>query len=224
MSHSVRRHLRLEIEVYDAAIRRFIPGYEAMIATAADAVARGKPTHVLDLGAGSGALAAAILQRTSDTLVELLEVDWDMLSRARVQLAEFGDRVRYTRQSFLDPLPDCDAVVASLSLHHVPTLDEKAELFRRIFEVLPPGGMLVNADVTMPTADAERTAAYEGWADHLVANGIARREAFRHFEAWSDEDTYFPLDAELGALAKAGFEASCTWQQGVSKVVVSTKP
>ena len=28
MSHSVRNHLRLEIDSYDKTIRQFIPGYE----------------------------------------------------------------------------------------------------------------------------------------------------------------------------------------------------
>ena len=43
MSHSVRSHLRLEIAEYDATIRRFIPGYEEMIAVAAEAVASVEP-------------------------------------------------------------------------------------------------------------------------------------------------------------------------------------
>jgi ubiquinone/menaquinone biosynthesis C-methylase UbiE len=223
VSHSVRRHLRLDIEAYDATIRGFIPGYEEMIATAADTVAAGRPRHVLDLGAGTGALAAAVLARTGGTLVELVDVDEEMLDQARVRLSAFGGRTRFTRGSFHDPLPPSDAVMASLALHHVPTLGAKAELFARIRRSLPEGGVFVNADVTMPRTDPERAAAYDGWASHLVANGCTRSEAFDHFQAWSDEDTYFPLDEELTALVDAGFTAACVWQEGVSTVLVGTR-
>lgn len=92
MSHSVRKHLRLDLEAYDATIRRFIPSYEEMIATAVDAAAAHSPAHVLDLGAGTGAMAAAMLERSDNALVELIDIDDEMLTRARIRLADFGDR------------------------------------------------------------------------------------------------------------------------------------
>ena len=223
MSHSVRKHLKLDIEAYDGTIRRFIPGYEEMIATAADSVASVSPTHVLDLGGGTGALAAAVLERTTDTVVEVIDVDEEMLSRARIRLVECKDRAQFTPRDFFAALPACDAVMASLALHHVSTLDAKTELFTRIHECLAPGGILVNADVTMPAAEPQRSAAYQAWADHLMANRITRADAKAHFERWADEDTYFSLEEELAALSNAGFEAECVWQQGVSTVVVGTK-
>jgi tRNA (cmo5U34)-methyltransferase len=223
MSHNVRRHLRLDIDEYDATIRRFIPGYEEMIDTAARAVAEAGPKWVLDLGAGTGALARAVLERTGQATVELLDVDEEMLIRARARMASFGSRARFTVGSFDETLPACDAIMASLALHHVPTLEAKGALFARAREALRPGGILVNADVTMPAADPGRHAAYEGWADHLVSGGMERREAFDHFSAWSAEDTYFPLEAELDALDAAGFDARCLWRQGVSTVVVGRR-
>ena len=43
MSHSVRRHLRLEIDAYDDTIRKFIPGYEEGLTRAANEIAGGPP-------------------------------------------------------------------------------------------------------------------------------------------------------------------------------------
>ncbi|GMV07000.1 MAG: hypothetical protein AMXMBFR53_32750 [Gemmatimonadota bacterium] len=223
MSHSVRRHLRVAIDEYDASIRRFIPGYDEMIRTAADAVAKASPALVLDLGAGTGALSAALLDRPEVGLVELLDVDEEMLAQARGRLEAFGDRARFAVRSFHLPLPRCDAAAASLSLHHVPTLEEKAALFRRVHEALSPGGVFVNADVTMPAAEAARSAAFRRWADHLVASGIAEERAWEHFAEWADEDTYFSLEEELAALRRAGFAAECAWREGVSTVVVARK-
>ena len=223
MSHSVRQHLQLDIEAYDVSIRAFIPGYEAMLQRAAEAVAGVQPERVLDLGAGTGALAEAILERSDAAVVELVDVDGEMLSRAETRLRRFGERVRLRRQSFNGPLPHCDAVAASLALHHVADLDAKAALFARIAQALRPGGLFVNADVTMPEVDPERASDYATWAAHLVACGIPEARAYQHFDEWSDEDTYFPLDRELRAMREAGFDAECVWRQTPSTVLVGCK-
>ena len=223
MSHSVKRHLRLEIESYDRTIRTWIPGYEHGLGRAAEELAGTGPVRVLDLGAGTGALSEAILERNGGASVELLDVDAEMLAQARVRLERFGQRARFRRQSFHDPLPECDAAVASLALHHVPTLTEKSRLFRRIHSALAPGGVLLNADVTMPADEPRRTEHYATWASHLVGCGIAEHRAYEHFEEWSGEDTYFPLEVELRAMAGAGFEASCAWSDTPNTLLVGRK-
>ena len=212
MSHSVRRHLRVEIDAYDKIIRAFVPAYEEMLARAADAVAEIKPEKVVDLGAGTGALAQAVLRRCEGVHVELIDADAEMLAQARERLAPFAARVQYTVRAFQGPLPACDAVVASLALHHVPTLAEKRTIFSAIHAALRPGGIFVNADATMPPDPAARRAEYEAWAAHLVSCGIAEEAAYSHFAEWADEDTYFSVEDELAALTDAGFDAACLWR------------
>jgi tRNA (cmo5U34)-methyltransferase len=223
MTHSVRRHLRVDVDEYDASIRRFIPGYEAMLREAAGAVAAVRPALVLDLGAGTGALSDALLSRAEVGTVELVDVDGEMLARARERLAAHGTRARFALRSFHDPLPACDAVAASLALHHVRTLEEKAVLFGRVYAALLPGGVFVNADVTLPAEEPARGEAWRAWAAHLVASGIEEPRAWAHFEEWADEDTYFPLEAELDTLGRVGFRARCAWRDRVSTVVVAEK-
>ena len=60
----VASHLHIRLEEYDSRIRTFIPGYEDMIAAAAQALAAldVPAPHVVDLGTGTGALAAACLR------------------------------------------------------------------------------------------------------------------------------------------------------------------
>ena len=218
--HSVRRHLRVAIEAYDATIRQFIPGYEEMLRTAARELAPVASGSVLDLGAGTGALAEAILESSPAGTVELIDVDTEMLEQARTRLARFGGRARFTEGSFLEELPPCRGVAASLALHHIPTLDLKRALFRRIHDALEPGGVFVNADATMPADPAAQDATWRGWADHMVSHGIDEQRAFEHFEEWSGEDTYFPVEDELAAMAAAGFEAQCVWREvGIAVLV-----
>ena len=234
-THSVRRHLRLEIAAYDETIRRFIPGYEAMLAAAAREVVAGvsrlgeraaAPAGarlVVDLGGGTGALAEAILGHAEVGAVALIDIDEEMLAQARTRLARFRGRVHFHTRSFHDPLPVCDGVAASLALHHVRSLDDKRALYRRIHGALRPGGCFVNADATMPAEPAARAATWRGWADHMVACGIDEERAFAHFEEWAEEDTYFPLEEELAAMRAAGFRSDCVWREASITVVAGHK-
>ena len=224
MAHSVRRHLDVQITAYDAAIRRYVRGYENMIGEAASAVARTSPTHVLDLGAGTGALSEALLAHPSVGRVELLDVDPEMLDQARARLADAGDRVRFTEGSYYDPLPACDGVCASLSLHHIPTLQEKRALYQRVHAALRPGGVFANADVMTPAEGPERDAEYRAWVDHNVEQGIPEPQVWQNLESWAEEDTYFPVESELAALRDVGFEADCVWRAAPSSVIVARKP
>ena len=222
--HSVRRHLRVEVGAYDEAIRRFIPGYEAMLAVAAAEIARARPGLVLDLGGGTGALSEAILLAAPHAVVELIDVDRDMLATARERLAGFGSRACFREASFDDPLPEADAVAASLALHHVPTMDEKQRLFVRIYDCLSPGGVFVNADATMPADPESRDATWRAWAAHLMSCGISEERAYRHFDEWQEEDTYFPREAETAAMATAGFDVTASWSSGPMVVAVGKRP
>ena len=223
MSHSVRRHLHLEIDTYDETIRKFIPGYDRMLEEVAQAVALIHPERVLDLGAGTGALSEAILEKCGECGVELIDVDDEMLARAEIRLKRFGGRVRLRRQSFHEALPRCDAVAASLALHHVPDLDAKTRLYGRIHEALTPGGVLVNGDATMPDDACRQAADYAAWAAHMVSRGIPEERAYRHFDEWADEDTYLPLERELEAMSRAGFDASRVWSRTPISVLVGRK-
>ena len=219
-THSVRRHLRIETAAYDETIRRFIPGYEAMIEVVARTLADAGPDCVVDLGAGTGALSEAILARGGARTVELVDVDPEMLAQARGRLARFEGRVRVREMSFLDALPPCDGAAASLALHHIPAMEEKRALYGRIRAAVRPGGVFVNGDATMPADPAARDATYRFWVEHMMSRGIGEARALAHLEEWAEEDTYFPLDEELAAMRAAGFDAECIWREGPITVVV----
>ena len=222
-SHSVRRHLRLDVADYDASIRRFIPGYETMLRVAAEQVASVAADLVIDLGAGTGALAEAILSIGKVGAVELFDVDPEMLERARVRLSRFRNRARFRARSFESPLPSCDAVAASLALHHIPAIERKQALYRRIHKALLPGGIFVNADVALPSNLKEREATYRAWTNHMASCGIDETQAKRRFQQWDKEDTYFSIPEEITAMQSAGFDARCVWIEGPGTVLTGRK-
>jgi tRNA (cmo5U34)-methyltransferase len=220
-THSVKRHLDIDADAYDVEIRRLIPYYDDMLTTAVELLAALVPpsAHVLDLGGGTGALSAVVLEGLPQVRVTVLDVDVDMLAEARRRLTKFGDRVEFTEGSFLEQLPGADAVVASLALHHVHDLAQKTELYRAIHSALTPGGAFLNLDAAVSEDPRVRALVFDRWAAQMGNHGISDAEARAHFSAWADEDRYFPLDAELGALRQAGFaEVECFWRGAASAI------
>jgi SAM-dependent methyltransferase len=225
-AHSVKRHLRVDADAYDLQIRRFIPHYEEMIATGVEVLAAlaAADSHILDLGGGTGALSSAVLAGLPSSRVTLLDVDPDMLAEAQRRLAGFGDRVSFEQASFLDPLPAADAVVASLALHHVHDLETKTALYRAIHDALSPGGVLLNLDAAVSEGTRLNGLVFDRMAARMGDHGISAAKAREHFASWAEEDCYFPLDAELGALRQAGFdEVECFWRRGLSAVTCALR-
>jgi tRNA (cmo5U34)-methyltransferase len=219
--HSVERHLQVDAEGYDVEIRRFIPYYDGMIATGVELLAALAPAdaHVLDLGGGTGALSSAVLEALPGVRVTVLDVDPEMLGEARRRLARFSGRVAFHEGSFLDALPDADAVVASLALHHVHDLQTKSMVYRSIHDTLAPGGPLLNLDAAVTEDPRLNKLVFDRMAARMGDHGITAAEARGHFASWAEEDRYFPLEAELSALREAGFdEVECFWRRGLSSI------
>ena len=225
MSHSVRSHLRLEIDAYDETIRRFIPGYDEGLNRIAREIAGVRPALVLDLGTGTGALAEAMLEHERVGAVEAIDVDPEMLDRARIRLQAIRDpaRVSANVHSMLR-YPACDAVAASLALHHISgDGDASVPCTSTFSRSLRPGGVFVTTDVTMTADPEDRERCYRIWTAHLVSRGIDEKRAREHFDEWASEDTYFPVGEELAAMREAGFDAECAWKDPPNTLLVGRK-
>jgi tRNA (cmo5U34)-methyltransferase len=228
VSHSVERHLSVTPEAYDVEIRRFVPAYAAMhdelVEALAGLVPEASTPRILDLGAGTGALSARIAERLPRARLTLLDADASMLMQAERRLAGHRARVTLTAASFFDPLPDCDVAVASLALHHVRDLDQKGALYRNILRSLAPGGLLLDADASVPGAKALADCVFRRWAAHLVEGGDTEEQAYARFADWAREDRYFGVDEELALLRAAGFASvDVIFRSGPSRVLVAMR-
>jgi tRNA (cmo5U34)-methyltransferase len=222
--HRVASHLGVEAETYDVAIRQFVPHYDEMIGVVIDLVDSTLPDDglVIDLGAGTGALAHAVLEAIPRARVQLVDIDPAMLGVAGTRVGKHGTRAELRCASFFDPLPRCGAVIASLSLHHVHELGDKRALFAAIRDALVPGGVFVVADVTVHAAGPERDRTFREWVAAMAAAGIAEPDAHALFAKWAEGptgDRYHPLETEISLLREAGFtHPDCFWKRGPSTV------
>jgi ubiquinone/menaquinone biosynthesis C-methylase UbiE len=125
-----------------------------------DCVLVEQPALVLDVGCGTGTLAASLLQ--ANPLVRILGIDGDpqVLDRARTKTARFADRASFVHgQADSLPIPDgsTDAVIASLLLHHLAR-EGKLRALAEAHRVLRTGGRLMVADWGRPHDPLMRSA------------------------------------------------------------------
>ena len=222
MAHSVEGHLNVKIAEYDRRIRTLVYAYDEMRVEHLKLLERCLPREgglVLDLGGGTGALAAALAGRFPTIRVQIWDTDPAMLAFARERCAPFGNRVELIEKSFASTLPACDAVVACIALHHVKDMGVKGQIYRNVFNALRPGGIFANADTLMDSRPGPRAHYFDVWSRFQQSHGFTDMEARQHFATWAAEDCYTPLSVEMKLLAEAGFaEPDCFWRhehQGV---------
>ncbi len=220
---SVAEHLGIRTDEYDAQILTFIPYYDEILDNAAAALdALERPGRVIvDLGTGSGALAARCVRRLKGARVIGIDSDPGMLAMAARRL---GRKLTPVVANFeAAPIPRCDVVTASFSLHHVTTPAAKARVFAKAFRALAPGGMLIDADCATAASPVLRQRDMAAWHGHL-ASTHGKAGATKFLRAWADEDTYFTLDQETSLLADAGFRVDVAWRRGAFAVIAAVKP
>jgi SAM-dependent methyltransferase len=147
--HSVSSHLRLDTVEYDRIIRTYIPHYDESRKVQLELLAAAgipETARIVDLGGGTGSLAEAILDRFPLASVVVRDIDPEMLAIAQGRLGRLANRVELNLGSFADPLPTADAVLSAFALHHIPNLEEKADVYRRIREAVRSPGVFLNAD------------------------------------------------------------------------------
>src|SRR5262249_13977287 len=152
-----------------ARIRTFIPDYEEMLRTAAGtlkATVRKRHPVVVDLGIGTGALAAACLEAVPGARVIGIDDDAAMLGAARERL---GRRLTSAGHDCFEHavIPPCDAVVPSFALHHILTPPRRLRLFRRLRAALRSGGVLISADCHLAPSARLAAADRAAWLAHL---------------------------------------------------------
>jgi SAM-dependent methyltransferase len=102
---------------------------------------------VLEVGAGSGAVAAGLLKRFPDVRLTCTDYDVRMVETLARRLAPFGARAR-AQQADAAALPFAegafDAVVSFLMLHHVGRWEDAV---REAARVLRPAGALLAYDL-----------------------------------------------------------------------------
>jgi tRNA threonylcarbamoyl adenosine modification protein (Sua5/YciO/YrdC/YwlC family) len=184
-------------DTYEEEIRADVPAYEELQRELVAASGEGA-RRILELGTGTGATAALLLERHRDATLIGLDVSEPMLRLARARLP--SDRVELRVGRIEDELPGgpFDLVASALCVHHLDAA-EKAELFHRIRGLLAPGGRFALADVVVPE-------------DPIAA----------HTPLTPGFDKPSRLDEQVEWLREARFEPQVVWEKGDLAVIAAT--
>ncbi len=185
-----------------------------------------QPFTLLDLGAGTGAAARAVLGSYPRAEAVLADFSDQMMAEGAGAMAPYDGRYRYVAFDMVtDPwagaLPDTvDAVVSSQCIHHVPD-ERKATLFAEIHSHLAPGGWYLNFDPV--TADDPIVAAAWQRAADRADPGAAAKAAHRTHDEQTRYDNHIrhmaPLDRQLGYLRAVGFQAVDVYWKHLDSVI-----
>lgn len=108
---------------------------------------------VLDLGCGTGTMTIWIKQQHPETRVIGLDLDPAILNMARAKAERAGMEIEFIEASAADmPLSDnsVDRVVSSLFFHHLLP-DQKRQVMREIFRIMPSNGEVHISDWGRPS-------------------------------------------------------------------------
>jgi SAM-dependent methyltransferase len=230
-------------QAWERQSRAYLPQREGCLATLTTTLVRlaGQRPRVLDLGAGTGMLSAAILDAVPEARCAAVDLDPVMTEIGRRTLGDADGRLRWVDADLRDPAwvaavdGEFDAVV-SLTAFHMLGAPRQASLYGELWHLLPAGGVLLNADFAscdcprlrdaIERVEADRTQAaiaagvarsFAGWREDLEGEpGFAGllAERARRFGA-TKTDSILSASEHVASLRQAGFaEVDTLWQDG----------
>jgi len=208
---------------YDRDRMKLIPGHEAFYAAALELI----PTdamRIVELGAGSGLFSAMLRAAFPEAHLTLIDFSENMLALARHRLGN-DPQITYSLADYTaEPLPaPSDAIVTSLSIHHLED-DRKRALMQPIFTALRPSGLFINADhIAGPTPELEEIYQLRWLADVRAEGATEQQIADSLFRQQEDRRT--PVATQLAWLREAGFiNVDCWYKHSSFAVMSGTRP
>lgn len=210
---------------YDINRRRFIPCFDDYYITSTKMILSyiSKPRNVLDLGAGTGLLSYYWYRECNDANYVLVDIADDMLNVSRERFNGISN-ISHMVLDYTKQLPETkfDTVISALSIHHLNDT-KKLELFRRIYDKLPTGGIFVNYDqFCMDSSETSKNIdAY--WEGQLYSSGLTDRD----IELWKERrklDKECSVEKELSMLRAYQFRnVQCIYSYHKFSVIVAQK-
>ena len=210
-------------QTYDRARRQLVPCFDDFYGTVLDLIPyeRDSAIRILDIGAGTGLLAALLAQAFPQARLTLVDISEEMLEQARQRFRAEPGRFRFHALDFAEE-PLCgeyEAAVSALSIHHV-SAGAKRLVFQRVYSALREGGVFINADQVLgPTPEIDRRY-HEAWLRQARGRGAAHNDMTAALERMQQDDMS-TLAWQLEQLEHVGFEMVNCWYKNYGFVVYS---
>lgn len=174
--------------------------------------------YLLDLGAGDGHAAAAVMGRHPVERAVLVDYTEYMLTRAQERLTDastdvvtvLGDLNHTGWYAEVERDGGYDAVISRFAIHHVPD-ERKHSLYRDILAFLRPGGLFINIEHVKSASpvyqDAFDTLMIEGLAATTDSPTSFEEAAEGYRRRWEPETNILaPVELQMDWLRELGYE------------------
>ncbi|MFN8447001.1 MAG: class I SAM-dependent methyltransferase [Caldilineaceae bacterium] len=207
---------------YDRTRRQYIACFDDFYGTALDLIPYPGDAvfRVLDLGAGTGLLSALLLTAFPNAQLTLADISTGMLDKARQRFADRSD-ITYQTVDFIEqPLTGrYDLVVSALALHHTQP-ERLKSVFAKVYDVLEPGGLFMNADQALGTTPENEQKYADNWLRTALSKGCTQTEIEVAFERMKADKTAKLAD-QLTWMSEVGFQQVDCWYKNYRFVVYS---
>ena len=221
----IKEQFNLIAEEYDKNRRLFIPCFDDFYEETTRFIAAniGIPKRIADLGAGTGLLSQFWFQQFPSAEYVLVDVADEMLNVAKSRFANLHN-VSYCTMNYVHELPKgtFDVMMSALSIHHLED-EEKRQLFARIYEALPDGGLFVNYDQFCGGSATMNCWFDTYWEGLLATSGLTDKD----IALWRERkklDRECSVEQELAMLSAYPFkEVKCVYCHQKFAVIVAIK-
>ena len=183
--------------------------------------------RILDVGAGYGALVAALLRDRPNATAVCLDASDAMLQLGPAKNPDLKHRMAFVQGSLESPAwlnsvtGSFDAVISARALHHFTENQRRRHIFKELFTLVRSGGCFINADnvraATKSLSERYRSARDE-YLDRYVRESSGGKTNLAEAKAATPSSYHGPhnngiLEEELAWLREAGFEdVDCFWK------------
>ena len=185
------------------------------------------PIRILDIGAGYGALAAAVLRDRPNATAVCLDASEAMLRLGPEKNLDLKHRITFVQGSLESPDwlkavdGTFDAVISARALHHFTENQRRRYIFKELFTLVRAGGCFINGDnvrgATKSLSERYRSARDE-YLDRYVRQWSGGKTNLAEAKAATPSSYHGPhnngiLEEELAWLREAGFvDVDCFWK------------
>jgi tRNA (cmo5U34)-methyltransferase len=198
-------------ENYDRQRRGLIPDFDNFYTNAVSLLKFcGRDFHsIIDLGAGSGLLTQELYKLFPRARYTLVDVSVDMMNLAKERFAGLS-AFSYLEMNYAENLPDipCDLIASAVSIHHLET-EQKAALYKNIYNKLDAGGIFINCDQfhsSSPAINDLYTAWWDAFMDRSVREGVITDDQKAASRGRRKLDREESIDDTLAMLRAGGFK------------------
>lgn len=221
----LEKHFDQAAESYDELINKTLINYDEMIEALINAIPDNESPRILDLGCGTGNITRKVLERFPNAKVTCLDLSTKMIEIAKDKLSDY-ENIEYVIGDFtiVDIIDNYDAIISSLALHHIPTDEEKKEMYKHIYEALNTNGVFYNADVIKPNSPYNEILNNRMSDKYMKEHGLTKEVMSDHKQKREDNDIPITLVKHLKLLEEVGFkQIDVIWKHYTNAVYGGTK-